>query len=593
MDKLSALEWILFVGAGMALAGMLSSLLAKRFGAPLLLVFLLIGMLAGEDGPGGLKFDDYESTFLVGSIALSVILFDGAMRTKLRLVRRALAPALVLATAGVLLTAALTGAFVHALSGAGWIQSLLLGSIVASTDAAAVMFLLRTAGLTLSPRIGATVEIESGTNDPVAVFLVILLTRLALAGEADTATVLAEIVGDFTVGAAVGVGGGLLVVQALNRLDLPAGLHPPFVTTAAVGIFGLASVWGGSGLLAAYLAGLVVGNSAVRAYPVIESFQGAATWLCQIAMFLMLGMLASPSDLIDQGLPAAAIAAFLMLVGRPLAVWLCLLPFRMPAREIAFIGWVGLRGAVSIFLAAIPTLAGLPGADDYFNVAFVVVLVSLLVQGWTVGLAGRWTGVATPATSLPVQRVEIDLPGNTGRELVGYPVEAESPLARGAHLPAWAQPALVVRNGVILNPRDAGDLTSGDYVYVLAAPSRVSRLDALFAAGVEDPSAARIAFGELPLVGEAPSAEVAALYGLEIAGDTADTIADVFAERYTDRARPGDRVAFGAATLIARRIEPDGRVALAGLRLPDIAQASTRPPWLQRWLQRLGLSAKD
>ncbi|NJL09104.1 MAG: potassium/proton antiporter, partial [Methylacidiphilales bacterium] len=434
MDKLSAIDWALFVGAGMVLAGILSSLVAKRFGAPLLLVFLVIGMLAGEDGPGGLKFSDYESTYLVGSAALSIILFDGALRTKLRLVRRALAPALVLATAGVVLTAFLTGAFVHALVGSGWIESLLLGAIVASTDAAAVMFLLRTAGLTLSPRVGATVEIESGTNDPIAVFLVILLTRLALAGDATAAAVAVDVVVDFAVGAAVGIGGGFLVVRALNRLDMPPGLHPPFVVTSAVAIFGLASVWDGSGLLAAYLAGLVVGNRPVKAYPAIESFQGAMTWLCQIAMFLMLGLLVTPSDFLDRGLAAGAVALFLMVVGRPLAVWLCLVPFRMPLREIAFIGWIGLRGAVSIFLAAIPTLAGLPGAEDYFNVAFVVVLVSLLVQGWTVGLAGRWTGVATPATSVPVQRVEIDLPGQTGRELVGYPVEPESPLARGAHL---------------------------------------------------------------------------------------------------------------------------------------------------------------
>ncbi|ALK08232.1 potassium/proton antiporter [Blastochloris viridis] len=592
MDKLSAIDWTLFIGSGMVLAGILSSLVAKRFGAPLLLVFLAIGMLAGEDGPGGLTFGDYETTYLVGSLALSVILFDGALRTKLRLVRRALVPALVLATAGVILTAALTGAFVKFLLGGTWIEAFLVGSIVASTDAAAVMFLLRTSGLTLSPRVGATVEIESGTNDPIAVFLVILLTRLALAGETTAATVMVEVVVDFAIGAVVGVGGGLLVVRALNRLDLPPGLHSPFVATAAVAIFGFASVSGGSGLLAAYLAGLVVGNRPVKAYPAIESFQGAATWLCQIVMFLMLGLLVTPSDLVHDGLPAAAIAVFLMLVGRPLAVWLCLLPFRMPWRETAFIGWVGLRGAVSIFLAAIPTLAGLPGAEDYFNYAFVAVLVSLLVQGWTVNLAGRWSGVATPATSRPVQRMEIDMPGDTGRELVGYPVEPESPLARGGRIPPWAQAALVVRNGNVLNPRDAGDVRSGDYVYVLVAPARVNRLDALFAANVEDPTTAQIAFAELPLIGDAPLAEIAALYGLEVDGEPVATVADAFADRFADRARPGDRISLGAAVLIARRVDLDGRVALAGLRLPGFTEQPRPPGWI-RLMRRLGAMPRE
>jgi cell volume regulation protein A len=397
---------------------------------------------------------------------------------------------------------------------------------------------------------------------------------------------------DFTIGALVGLGGGILVVRALNRLDLPPGLHGPFVATAAVAVFGLASVAGGSGLLAAYLAGLTVGNRPVRAYPIIETFQGAATWLCQIVMFLMLGLLVTPSGLIAHGLPAAAVAVFLMVVGRPLAVWLCLLPFRMPLRETAFIGWVGLRGAVSIFLAAIPTLAGLPGADNYFNVAFVVVLVSLLVQGWTVSLAGRLSGVATPATSLPVQRVEIELPGQTGRELAGYPVEEESPLARGGRIPPWAQAALVVRDGNVLNPLDAGDFRVGDYVYVLIAPARVPRLDALFAANVEDPTTAQIAFAELPLVGDAPLAEVAALYGLESDADPAATVANAFADRFADRARPGDRIGLGAAVLIARRIEPDGRVALAGLRLPGFTERPPPPRWIQ-WLRRLGAAPRE
>ncbi len=472
MASIGVINTLILLGSVLVLAGILSSLVASRFGAPLLLVFLVIGMLAGEDGPGGVVFSDYRLTYIIGSLALAVILFDGGLRTKFASFRVALRPALVLATAGVVLTAAIAGLFAMWLLGLGLLEGLLLGAIVASTDGAAVFFLLRTGGLQLKQRVGTTLEIESGTNDPVAVFLTIVIVEMLLAGMRTPGWgVLGALADQAVVGAGFGVGGGLLTSWVLNRADLPSGLQPVFVTTAAILIFGLASVAGGSGFLAIYLAGLVVGNRPIRGFAGVTSFHDAATWLAQIVMFLLLGLLVTPSRLLAHAGPALGIALALMLVARPVAVWLCLLPFRFSWRETAFISWVGLRGAVSIFLASIPMLTGLPSAELYFNVAFFVVLVSLLVQGWTTLPAARWLGVALPRVRHQVRRVELDLPGELGYEMVGYPVPEDSPILHQARIPDWARLVFVVRDHRVATPLQAGALQPGDHVYFVVPPS--------------------------------------------------------------------------------------------------------------------------
>jgi potassium/hydrogen antiporter len=459
---------LIFVGSALVLIGIFSSLVANRFGAPLLLVFLVVGMLAGQDGPGGIAFDNYQVTYLVGSIALSVILFDGGLRTRLSTFRSVLAPSMLLATIGVLITATVTGAAAWALLDLTPVEALLLGSIVGSTDAAAVFFLLRTGGLRLHSRVGSTLEIESGTNDPIAVFLVILLTELILAGvtvpNLELGLRLAE---QALIGGIAGVAAGFALVAMLNRVGMPGGLHPLFVVAGAVLTYAATSLLGGSGLLAVYLAGLVMANRPTRAYPSIVGFHDAMTWLCQIVMFLVLGLLVTPSTLLDYALPGLIIAVVLMLVARPLAVWLCLAPFGFSTNEKHFISWVGLRGAVSIFLAAIPTLARVPNSEIFFNVAFFVVLVSLLVQGATLTTAARRLGVALRQTTPKTSRVEIDIPGQTEQEIVGYPVTADSVILGLSRLPGWARLLMVVRKNQILGPADAGHLQAGDYGYFL------------------------------------------------------------------------------------------------------------------------------
>ena len=381
MEILHSLDLWLLIGSLLVLAGIASSLVATRFGAPMLLVFLALGMLAGEDGIGGIAFEDYRLTYAVGSLALAIILFDGGLRTRLDQVKGAVAPAVILASLGVALTAALTAIAVRQLLGLGWAESLLMGSIIASTDAAAVFFLLRANGLHLQRRVGATLEMESSSNDPIAIFITLtLIGMLGIDHDATWLELAAQLARQVALGGLVGWLGGRCIALALNRLELPSGLHPLLAVAGAVAVFAFSNVLGGSGYLAVYLAGVVIGNRPVRAFANVLSVQDAATWLAQMVMFLVLGLLVTPSRLLESAWVALAVAAFLMLIARPLAVALCLAPFGFRKREIAFISWVGLRGAVGIFLASIPMLVGIENAQLYFNIAFVVVLVSLLVQ---------------------------------------------------------------------------------------------------------------------------------------------------------------------------------------------------------------------
>ena len=379
MEALDTVSIGILLGALLVLAGILSSLIALRFGAPLLLIFLIVGMLAGENGVGGIEFSNVRVAYTVGSVALAIILFDGGLRTRFATFRSVIGPSLTLATVGVILTAALVAPVAKWSLGVGWVEALLVGSIIASTDAAAVFFLAHAGGLRLRPRVGATLEIESGTNDPVAIFLTVALIEILLQGDAAWQTVAVTLGKQAIIGGLVGYFGGRIMVVMLNRVSMAQGLHAPFVTVGAVLIFGIAAALNGSGFLAAYLAGLVIGNRPTRAHNTVIVFLDAVTWLAQIVMFVLLGLLAWPQRLIGTIGPALVVALALMLVARPIAVFLCLSPFRFPWREKLFISWVGLRGAVAIYLASVPLLVTLPNAAMFFDVAFVVVLASLLI----------------------------------------------------------------------------------------------------------------------------------------------------------------------------------------------------------------------
>ena len=570
MESLHAIDLVLLGGALLILVGIASSLLARRFGAPLLLVFLLLGLLLGEDGPGGIRYDDTRLTYLVGALALAVILFDGGLRTRAAQVRGSVLPALVLASAGVAITAVLTALAAAKLLDLPPLEALLLGTIVASTDAAAVFFLLRAGGLHLERRTGATLEIESGSNDPVAVFLTISLTTWIAALQAGQQPNLAMLGVKLLWAGALGLGfgyaGGRAIVAVLNRISLPSGLHPWLALASAVALFAVTNLLGGSGYLAVYLAGIVVANRPVRARADVLSVQDAATWFAQLVMFLLLGLLAAPDELLKVAWPALGVAAFLMFVARPVAVVLCLLPFGYRWPEIGLISWVGLRGAVGIFLASIPLLARLPHAHLYFNVSFLVVLVSLLVQGWTLARAAHGFGVAVPRADPNTRRIQLDLPGQLEYEMVGYRVAPGSAVLRGATLPGRVRLAMVVRDGQVLLPDRHGALAANDYAYLVAPGAQTPRLDWLFAEGFDAREAEQDAFGQFTLPGDVPLGDLAAFYGLSIPQRFArSTAAQVFDQRFDEQAQVGDRVTLGSAILVVRALEDD-RIVQVGLK---------------------------
>lgn len=567
METIANINLLIVLGGALLLVGVLSSLISTRFGAPLLLVFLGIGMLAGEDGPGNILFDDFGLAYFIGSLALAVILFDGGLRTRFSAFRGVLAPSAVLATVGVVLTAVLVGVAAYGLLDFDWRASLLLGCIVASTDAAAVFFLLHTGGLRLKRRAGATLEIESGTNDPFAVFLVLALVQVfALETDAIGVSVFLTLAQQLMLGAAFGIAGGYSAAWLLRHIELPNGLHPLLVLSMALATYGVTAWLGGSGFLAVYLTGLILGNQKLRAGPNIIAFHEAVTWLSQIVMFVMLGLLVTPSTLMDYAVPGLMIALFLMFIARPLAVWACLTPFGFTRNEKLFISWVGLRGAVSIFLAAIPMLTGLPMAEQFFNLAFFVVLVSLLVQGWTIRWSAERLGVALADRDLPVHRTELDLPGQLQYEMVGYPVGAQSLYGQNHTLPAGIRPMMVVRAQKILEPQDAGMLETGDYAYFLATAEDIRQLDRLFATRTAE-ERRTAEFASFPLAGDAPMGEIALVYGLALDdGDEALSLSDWMKKRLGHTPKRGEEIAVGPAVIIARTIEHDS-VSHAQLRL--------------------------
>jgi cell volume regulation protein A len=575
MAALDTISIGILLGALLVLAGIMSSLVAMRFGAPLLLVFLIVGMAAGEAGPGHLQFDDVRSTYVVGSIALALILFDGGLRTRFATFRSVLAPAVTLATVGVLVTAALTAPVAKYLLGMSWTEALLVGAVVASTDAAAVFFLVHARGLRLRPRVGATLEVESGSNDPFAVLLTIILVEFLTVGDRSWQHVLAVFAKQTALGTIIGILGGWAIVVVLNRLALAQGLHAPFVTTSALVIFGLASVVHASGFLAVYLAGLVVGNRPTRAHNTVGVFLDAVTWLAQIVMFVLLGLLAWPMRLMENILPSLAVAGALMFIARPAAVFACLAPFRFAWREKAFVAWVGLRGAVGIFLASIPMLIGLPNAQVYFDIAFVVVLSSLLIQGWTIAPAARRLHIALPRHDPLPRRVELDLPGQLEQEIVGYPVQANSPYLKRGLLPSWARPTLVVREQKILSPLESQPVRAGDYVYVLAPPEKAQALDRFFVDMPPPTAPDPRLLGDFFVSGDVTLGALAEIYGLSIAPQDADMmLADHFADEIKRRPKQGDVVPLGPIALVAHRVA-NGRLASVGLRLAQDEEPAT------------------
>jgi potassium/hydrogen antiporter len=553
------------------LVSVLSSSITPRLGIPVLLLYLLFGMLAGEDGLLGYQFDDVRSAHLIGSAALAVILFDGGLRTNRRSFRVALRPALALATIGVLATAALTAVAAMWVLDLALLEALLVGAIVGSTDAAAVFALLHGRGMALKERVGSTLEIESGANDPMAVFLTLLLVDAIASGAPPGWDMAPYFLWQMGAGAAIGVAGGRALAYVLTRVTLNPGLYPLLVLFGALFIFGLASVLDCSGFLAVYLAGLTVSARVSRGLYNVQRFLDGAAWLSQISMFLMLGLLVTPSELVPHAGSALLVGLALIFVARPLAVAVCLAPFRFAWREQAFIAWVGLRGAVPIILALFPWMAGLENWQTYFNLAFFVVLISLVLQGWTVAPMARWLNLEVPSRSGRMQRVELGMPGQEEFELVGYRLDTDSPIVDTAltrvHWPGSAKPLVAIRQDRVLQADDIDALQSGDQIYLLARPEDLDALDRRIV-GEREPErlGEREFFGEFVIRPEATLGALAAIYGFDLDETTLDgTISDLLLRTFP-RPVVGDRIRLKTVEFVVREID-QGRISKVGLKL--------------------------
>ena len=588
-----AINIAVLIGAGLVAVSGITSLVSQRLGAPLLLVFLGIGLLAGEDGLLGIRFDGAGAAYFIGSVALAIILFDSGFATPIRSYRVAAPAALTLATLGVILTAAFMGAGAHYLLGLPWIESMMLGAIVASTDAAAVFFLMRVGGITIRERVKSTLEIESGANDPMAIFLTATLVEFAAASGESGAEMGVQLLVDFVLqiglGIVLGIVGGFLITRLMNRLeDVDPALYPITALAAGLVVFAAAGLLGGSGFLAAYVAGLVAGNSRIRFAHRIRRFQIGMSWLAQIGMFLTLGLLATPSTFEGLTLPALALAAGLIFIARPLAVWICLLPFGFTSREVAFVGWVGLRGAVSILLSILPTLGGVPGGGLYFNIVFMMVLSSLLIQGWTISFAARALRLLVPPEPGRVDRVELDLPGKTELELVGYRIHPESSIAAGERVPRWARPLLIIRSGRALSIHNAGPLEAGDRVYLFGTPDQLPLLDRVYTrpGGADDPDV----IGHFPLNPDTTVGQLSDEYALNASGERDRTLGDLLQKAFHDQPVVGDRLTLGPIALVVRAVDEGRHVTEVGMILQPGRNSIGRPPGfkerLRNWFER-------
>ena len=403
---MASADWLILLGGALGMISIFAGLISRRLGAPLLLVFLALGMLAGEDGPGGILYDDFPSAYLIGSVALAVILFEGGLKTTIPVFRTALWPALALATVGVAATAGIVGYTAHLVDGVPIVMALLLGAVVAPTDAAAVASLLRTAKLAVPERVLSLLEVESGLNDPMSIFLTVLLMEILRAHAPVTSThAVLLFIQEMLGGAAFGVLGGVLLRGMFRRLRVDGTLAPILGLTGALTLFGAAQTLHTSGFMAVYLAGVVAATGRHRTREAIEHFFEAMAWLAQIVLFLMLGLLVTPHQLTPLIPRAIAVAAVLIFVARPAAVFACLAPLGFRARESAFASWVGLRGAVPIYLTIVPVLADPARGGVLFGVVFVVVIASLVVQGWTIPLVGwllGYAGTAEPELGPPL-----------------------------------------------------------------------------------------------------------------------------------------------------------------------------------------------
>lgn len=568
MDSINTL----FLLSGFLIAlSVLASRLSSLFGLPLLIIFLALGMLAGEDGLLGIQFDDYSQAFLIGHLALAMILLDGGLRTRLQTFRVGFKPALTLATLGVFVTSGIVGLIATWIFQLSLLEGLLIGAIVGSTDAAAVFSMLRGRGININERVAATLEIESGTNDPMAIFLTLLLIEMLVGDFKTPLDSVLFFIQQFGLGILVGLAGGWLTSRMLSKMELAPALYSLLALAMGFSTFGLASVIGGSGFLAIYLCGLLIGNQPGRHLQHILPVHDGLAWLSQIGLFLVLGLLVTPHEMLQFALPSLLIALALIFVARPLAVLLTVTPFfKFRKRELGFISWVGLRGAVPIVLAIFPVIGGVENAGLYFNVAFAVVLLSLLIQGGTLSPVARLMQIQVPKTVSPKQRGTLGILPEHDYEMFVYKVEnpaLDEQEIRRLQFPSGAMISALFREHEMLHPKGSTRLKTGDVLCVISRDEDLEKLNLLFSGETKLLQAQQAFFGSFVLNGDASLREIAKAYGLTLSDREKDiSLGEFIARRVGGHPVVGDDVDWHGIHWVVQEVEGDN-IKKVGMRL--------------------------
>lgn len=476
-------ENILLIGSILLFVSIVVGKTGYRFGVPALLLFLLVGMLFGSDGLG-LQFHNAKMAQFIGMVALSVILFSGGMDTKFKEIRPILSPGIVLSTVGVFLTALFTGLFIWYLSGMSWtnihfplITSLLLASTMSSTDSASVFAILRSQKMNLKHNLRPMLELESGSNDPMAYMLTIVLIQFIQSDGMGTGNIIGSFIIQFLVGAAAGYILGKLAILILNKINIDnQSLYPILLLSFVFFTFAITDLLRGNGYLAVYIAGMMVGNHKITFRKEIATFMDGLTWLFQIIMFLMLGLLVNPHEMIEVAVVALLIGVFMIVIGRPLSVFLCLLPFRkITLKSRLFVSWVGLRGAVPIIFATYPVVANVEGSNMIFNIVFFITIVSLIVQGTSVSFVARLLHLSTPlektgndfGVELP-EEIDTDLSDMT----ITMEMLNEADTLKDMNLPKGTLVMIVKRGDEFLIPNGTLKLHVGDKLLLISEKNK-------------------------------------------------------------------------------------------------------------------------
>ncbi|KKO46493.1 potassium transporter Trk [Arsukibacterium ikkense] len=573
---MDAINLTILVGGLLFFVSIIATLISARLGAPMLLIFLVIGMIAGEDGLAGIQFDNPQTAFLIGSIALVIILFDGGMRTHPERFRVALAPASMLATLGVVITCGVVGLSAAYLLNLSIVEGLLLGAILSSTDAAAVFSIFQSQRLQIKQRVASTLEIESGSNDPMAVMLTLTLVSVLAQDAKLDWLVLLSFLQQAVVGGAMGYGAGRVFVFLCRKLPLSFAFFPLLAVASSIFIYAITNSFGGSGFLAVYLMGYLVGNARLPQIIHILRMHDGLAWISQITMFLMLGLLVVPSNLKEHLVDALILAGILIFIARPLAVMISLIPFRFPLKDLVFISWVGLRGAVPIILALFPWLAGVPNEHLYFDVAFVVVIVSLLLQGWSLVPVARWLKLEVPGELEPDQAMPLDaIPSKDVMEVLAFNVEDQSPI-RGV---CWqdlkfsvpVQFLGIIRDGEWQLPDAEPVFNSRDTVMVLAKLKDVKKISEVLASEAETSGLSNSNFfGDFVLNGEVSLADLDAFYTINMDNQNKlQSLASYISERFHRRVVIGDQVRLDQLILTVRELDEQGTITQVGIKAVD------------------------